>query len=64
MIRQRIMSIQSGSKSGRKSEPLFAGEVSVYDEGTKDYIETNRLLDFAQNFYGRLRRKPTDRSTD
>ena len=60
VIRQRIMSIQSGSESGRRSETLFTGEVSVYDERTKDYIESNRLLDFASNFCGRLRRRPTD----
>ena len=49
-IKQRIISIQTVSESGRRSETLFVGEVSVYDEGTKDHIETNRLLDFASEF--------------
>ena len=34
------MAIQSGSESGRRSETLFLGEISVYDEGTK--IASNR----------------------
>ena len=60
VIQERIALIRSGSESGRRKETLHDDEISVYDEGTKDYIESNRLLDFVSNFYGRLERKPTD----
>lgn len=50
MIKQRIISIQNRSESGRRRETLFKGEVSVYDEGTKNYIESNKLLYFASEF--------------
>ena len=32
-------------------------EVSIYDEGTKDYIKSNRLLDFASEFLWKTREK-------
>ena len=44
------MAIQSGSETVRRNETLYPGKVSVYDEGTKDYIELNRLLDFIAEF--------------
>ena len=57
MLKQRIIAIQSGSESGKRSEALFSGEVSVYDEGTKYYIETNRLLYFASEFLWKAKEK-------
>ena len=38
VIQERIKAILNGSKSGRRNETLFDDEISVYDEGTKDYI--------------------------
>ena len=40
VIQERIMAIRNGSKSGRRAETLADDEVSVYDEGRKDYIES------------------------
>ena len=56
-IKELIISIQNGSKTGRRDETLLEGDVSVYDEGTKDYIESNRLLDFASEFLWKARER-------
>ena len=52
------MSILEGNETGRRSGTLFAGETSVYDEGKKeDYIESNRLLDYAAEFLWKAKEK-------
>ena len=60
VIQERIIAIRNGSKSGRRNETLADDEDSVYDEATKDYIESNRLLDYISEFLWKARRKPTD----
>ena len=57
VIQERIMAIQNGPKSGRRNETLINDEISVYDEGTKDYIESNRLLDYISEFLWKAREK-------
>ena len=39
------------------NQTLLKGEVSVYDEGTKEYIESNRLLDYVSEFLWKAREK-------
>ena len=51
------MAIRNGTKSGRRDETLVDDEISVYDEGTKDYIESNRLLDYISEFLWKAREK-------
>ena len=62
VIQERIKAILNGSKSGRRSESLEDGEISVYDEGMKDYIQSNRLLDYISEFLQKAR-KEADRPT-
>ena len=50
VIQARIKVILIGAVSGRVGETLKGDEVSVYDEGTKEYIESNRLLDYIAEF--------------
>ena len=57
MVTQRIIAIQSGAETGRRSETLFPWEISTYDKGTKDYIETNMLLDFASELLWKVKEK-------
>ena len=57
VIQERIKAIMNGSKSGRRNEILADNEVSVYDEGTKEYIESNRLLDYISEFLWKAREK-------
>ena len=57
VIQERIALIQSGSESGQRKETLLDDEVSVYNEGTKDYIESNRLLNFISEFLWKAREK-------
>lgn len=57
MIRKKIIAMLNGSEARRKKESLFSGEISSYDEGTKDYIETSRLLDFASEFLWKAKEK-------
>ena len=49
-VQERIKAILIGVVSGRVDETLKDDEVSVYDEGTKEYIESNRLLDYIAEF--------------
>ena len=57
VIQERIKAILIGAVSGRVGETLKDDEVSVYDEGTKDYIESNRLLDYILEFLWKAGRK-------
>ena len=50
VIQERIKAILVGATSGRVGETLANDEVSVYDKGTKDYIESNMLLDYISEF--------------
>ena len=60
VIQERIKAILKGSRSGRREESLAQDEWPVYDEGTKDYIESNRLLDYVSEFLWKARERPTD----
>ena len=57
VIQERIQSILDGSRSGRRNESLDNGEISVYDEGMKDYIQSNRLLNYISEFLWRAEEK-------
>ena len=57
MIQERIKAKLSGSKSGRRNETLDNSEISVYDQGLKDYIQSNRLLDYIAGFLWKAKEK-------
>ena len=57
VIQERIKAILNGSRSGRRRETLNDGETSVYDEGMKDYIQSNRLLDYISEFLWKAEEK-------
>lgn len=50
------------SETGNKIETLSPGQISSNEEGTKDYIETNRLIDFPSEFLWKAREKADRRS--
>ena len=50
VIQERIKAILNGSKSVRRDETLKDDEISVYDKGMKEYIQSNRLLDYVAEF--------------
>ena len=60
MIRQRIISIQNESETGRKTKTLSPGKVLSYEKGRRIILRRTGCKILPQNFYGRLRRKPTD----
>ena len=57
VIQERIKAILNGSRSGRRIETLAHDELPVYDEGTKEYLESNRLLDYVSEFLWKAREK-------